>query len=267
MFSLHIDTARTWRGGQNQVLLTVLGLRALGHRVVLVAHPDGELRRRAEEGGDLMPLAPRRRDGLRRRLAAVARRSADLAPDVVHAHDPHARRRWPRSPCSIGAPAPRPRWSPRAASTSTSAATRSRAGSTGRSTCFIAASEAIRAMLVDDGVPGDRVVTVHEGIDVDRVAAAPPANVHEEFWLPHARAGRRQHRRARAAQGTALPRSTPRRSSCATFPDARFVIVGEGELRPALEQQIANLHLEKHVLLTGFRTDVLVAAQGRSTSS
>ena len=32
MFSLHIDTARTWRGGQNQVLLTVLGLRARGHR-------------------------------------------------------------------------------------------------------------------------------------------------------------------------------------------------------------------------------------------
>ena len=26
MFSLHVDTARTWRGGQNQVLLTVLGL-------------------------------------------------------------------------------------------------------------------------------------------------------------------------------------------------------------------------------------------------
>ena len=28
MFSLHIDSARTWRGGQNQVLLTVLGMRA-----------------------------------------------------------------------------------------------------------------------------------------------------------------------------------------------------------------------------------------------
>ena len=43
MFSLHVDTARTWRGGQNQVLLTVLGLRARGHRAALVAHPGGEL--------------------------------------------------------------------------------------------------------------------------------------------------------------------------------------------------------------------------------
>ncbi|MDP7338465.1 MAG: hypothetical protein QF786_04020, partial [Vicinamibacterales bacterium] len=57
MFSLHVDTARTWRGGQNQVLLTVLGLRAQGHRTALVAHPGGELRRRAAEGLDLIPIA------------------------------------------------------------------------------------------------------------------------------------------------------------------------------------------------------------------
>ena len=59
MFALHIDTARTWRGGQNQVLLTVLGMRTLNHRAVLVAHPEGELYRRALEGPDLVPLAPR----------------------------------------------------------------------------------------------------------------------------------------------------------------------------------------------------------------
>ena len=37
--------------------------------------------------------------------------------------------------------------------------------------CFIAASEAIRRMLVADGVPADRTVTVHEGIDVEHVRA------------------------------------------------------------------------------------------------
>jgi hypothetical protein len=59
MFSLHIDTARGWRGGQAQVLMTVLGLREIGHRAALVAHPDGVLRQRASEGHDLIPLAPR----------------------------------------------------------------------------------------------------------------------------------------------------------------------------------------------------------------
>ena len=57
MFSLHIDTARSWRGGQNQTLLTVLGMKALGHRVALVTHPNGELRRRAADKVDLIPLA------------------------------------------------------------------------------------------------------------------------------------------------------------------------------------------------------------------
>ena len=59
MFSLHLDSARGWRGGQSLVLHTVLGLRALGHRAVLIAHPDGELLRRMSEGHDLIPLAPR----------------------------------------------------------------------------------------------------------------------------------------------------------------------------------------------------------------
>jgi glycosyltransferase involved in cell wall biosynthesis len=40
-------------------------------------------------------------------------------------------------------------------------------------------------------------------------------------------------------------------------PDARFVILGDGELREPLERQIRDYRLEKHVLLPGFRTDVL----------
>ena len=88
MFSLHIDTARTWRGGQNQVLLTVLGLRALGHRTMLVAHPEGELRQRAQEGLDLIPLAPKTEMDLSAAWR-LSRLIKQLKPDVVHAHDPH----------------------------------------------------------------------------------------------------------------------------------------------------------------------------------
>src|SRR6267142_7013372 len=88
MFSLHVDTARTWRGGQNQVLLTVNGLRSLGLRAALVAHPDGELRRRAAEGLELVPLAPRAEMDLSAawKFSRLIKR---LHPDVIHAHDPH----------------------------------------------------------------------------------------------------------------------------------------------------------------------------------
>src|SRR5437899_11413841 len=88
MFSLHVDTARTWRGGQNQVLLTVNGLRSIGERAALVAHPDGALRQRAAEGLELIPMAPRTEMDLTAawRFSRVIKR---LAPDVIHAHDPH----------------------------------------------------------------------------------------------------------------------------------------------------------------------------------
>ena len=40
-------------------------------------------------------------------------------------------------------------------------------------------------------------------------------------------------------------------------PDARLVILGQGELHEALVKQVHQHGLEKHVLLPGFRTDVL----------
>src|SRR5262245_32063343 len=89
MRSVHIDTARTWRGGQNQVLLTVTGLSERGDHAVLVAHADGELRRRASEGLRFVGFAPRSEFDVRAawQLAKVI---GDVAPDVVHAHDPMA---------------------------------------------------------------------------------------------------------------------------------------------------------------------------------
>jgi glycosyltransferase involved in cell wall biosynthesis len=122
--------------------------------------------------------------------------------------------------------------------------------------CFICASEAIRRMLISDGVPEARAVTVHEGIDVARVAAAPPANLHEDLFLPHGAplignvAALVPHKGQRhLIEAAALV--------VRQVPDARFVIAGEGELRPALERTIREHRLEKHVLLAGFRPDVL----------
>jgi glycosyltransferase involved in cell wall biosynthesis len=41
------------------------------------------------------------------------------------------------------------------------------------------------------------------------------------------------------------------------LPDTRFLIIGEGELRDQLERQVHDLGLDRHVVLTGFRGDVL----------
>jgi L-malate glycosyltransferase len=263
MFSLHVDTARTWRGGQNQVLLTVNGLRSIGHRAALVAHPDGELRRRAAEGLELIPLAPRTEMDLSAawKFSRLLKR---VDPDVVHAHDPHGVAMSALALSLVagsarGRPVP-----PLVASRRVDFHLKGNSFSRWKYRqvdCFIAASEAIRKMLVADGVDADRTVTVHEGIDVDHVLAAPPVNVHEAFFLPHG---------APVVGNVAalVPHKGQRYLIDAAhlvvqqLPDARFVILGEGELREHLEKQVHEHHLEKHVWLPGFRTDVLGCIKG-----
>jgi L-malate glycosyltransferase len=254
MFSLHIDTARTWRGGQNQVLLTVLGLRALGHRTMLVANPNGELRRRAKEGLDLLPLAPTTEMDLRAAWR-LSRALKQLKPDIVHAHDPHGVAMAGLA-LSMSTQLAKP---PLVASRRVDFHLRGGRMSRWKYRqvdCFICASEAIRQMLIADGVPEVRTVTVHEGIDLSRVEAAPPAKLHEELFLPHGApivgnvAALVPHKGQRhLIEAAALV--------VRQVPDARFVIAGEGELRSSLERQIKEHRLEKHVFLTGFRPDVL----------
>jgi L-malate glycosyltransferase len=227
----------------------------MGQRAALVAHPEGELRRRAEEGLDLIPMAPRSEVDLSAawRLSRVLKR---LKPDVIHAHDPHGVAMASLA-LSLGG-----------SSTSAPALIASRrvdfhlkGNSLSRwkhrqVDCFIAASEAIRGILLADGVPDDRAVTVHEGIDVDRVASVPAVDVHEVFWLPH-------HAPVVGNIAALVPHKGQRYLIDAAhmvvqeMPDARFVILGEGELREQLERQVRDHHLEKHVLLPGFRTDVM----------
>ena len=241
MFSLHIDTARTWRGGQNQVLTTVMGLRALGHRTLLVAHSEGELKRRAEEGLDLVSLAPKTEMdlGAAWRLSRLLKR---LRPDIVHAHDPHGVAMAGLA-LSMSTQLAKP---PLVAARRVDFHLRGNSLSRWKYRqvdCFICASGAIREMLVGDGVPPARAVTVHEGIDIERVDTAAPAKLHEELWLPHhapivgnvaALVPHKGQRHLIEAARLVLPQ----------VPDARFVIAGEGELRPALVRQIKELHVE-----------------------
>jgi L-malate glycosyltransferase len=254
VFSLHIDTARTWRGGQGQVLHTVMGLRAMRQRAALVAHPDGELFRRMSEGTDLIPLAPRNEID----LAAAWRLSRVLKqyrPDIVHAHDPHGVA-MAATALSIISLSPSP-------ALVASRRIEYRIGHNSFSRwkydqveCFIAISEAVRDRLIADGIPRAKTTVVHEGVDVERIVHLPPANVHAVFFLP-------THAPIVGNIGALVPQKGQHHLIDAAaivvrqIPDVRFVIAGEGELRSQLEDQIKRKHLERHVFLAGFRADAL----------
>ena len=254
MFSLHIDTARTWRGGQSQVRYTVLGLRAIGHRAALVANPEGALFQRMSEGLDLVPLSTRGEIDVAAawRLSRVLKQ---LRPDVVHAHDP-AGVAMAATALSIAAPRPRPIL---VASRRIEFPIARNSFSTWKYSqvdCFLAISRAVCDRLVADRIPASKIEIVHEGVDVERIVALPHGNLHAALFLPThspivgtigALVAQKDHHTLVEAAAIVVKHVS----------DVRFVILGEGELRPQLEKQIKHLHLERHVFLAGFRADVL----------
>lgn len=221
---------------------------------MLVAHAAGELYRRAREGPDLIPLAPRNEVDLSAawKLSRIVRQSK---PTIVHAHDPHAVAMAGLA-LSFGGTTPAPRL---VASRRVDFHLQSHSFSRWKYRQverFIAASVAIRDVLVADGIPAAQISVVHDGIDVDRVSRLPAVDIHTELWLPHgvptlvnvgALVGHKGQKHLIDAMVHVRQR----------VPDAHLVIFGEGELRQALEKQIHDRGLGRHVQLAGFREDVL----------
>ena len=254
MFSIHIDTAHTWRGGQSQVRYTVLGLRAIGHRTALVADPEGALFQRMSEGLDLVPLSTRGEIDLAAawRLSRVLKQ---LRPEILHAHDPGAVA-MAATALSIASPRPRP---PLVASRRIEFPIARNSFSTWKYSqvdCFLAISRAVRDRLIADRIPAAKIEIVHEGVDVERIVSLPHGNLHAVLFLPThspivatigALVAQKDHHTLIEAAAIVVKQVS----------DVRFVIFGEGDLRPILEKQIKHLHLERHVFLAGFRADVL----------
>lgn len=255
MKSVHVDTARTWRGGQHQVFLTVTGLCELGHPAVLVAQASGELSRRAREGLRTMPLNPSGEFDVQAgwQLHKLLR---SVSPDVVHVHDPMG--------VALIAMALKvqPRLAPRpliVASRRVDFHLRQNAFSRWKYRhidVFIAVSRMIASMLVEDGIPAERIEVVHDGVNIGAIDKTPALDVHKELWLPHGSPVVGNVAALVAHKGQKVLIDAAARV-VRQMPDVRFVILGEGELRPALERQVKDLGLERHVFLPGFKADVL----------
>src|SRR2546430_7934551 len=86
---LYVDLEREWRGGQSQALLTVRGLRALGHDAPLLFVWGSPLARRAAAAG--IPVHDVAKKARRASAALLLRKL--LSPQnyhVLHANEPHA---------------------------------------------------------------------------------------------------------------------------------------------------------------------------------
>ncbi len=246
---LHVDSARTWRGGQNQVLLTAQGMAALGHTVTVAVCRGGALATRAREAGLRAVELPFRGDLAPAAALGLLRLLRADGFDVVQAHDPHA----------VTATALASHLAPRACYVATrrvdfrlkGALSRLKYRRFGR---VIAVSRAIATVLHQDGIAPDRVRVVYEGVR-DRQPAPGGAEALAELGVPPSClvvgnvAAMTDHKdQLTLLEAAALVLA--RRS------DVRFVVVGDGELRSVLERRVEQPDLAGRVLLPGFRSDL-----------
>jgi len=122
--------------------------------------------------------------------------------------------------------------------------------------CIVTNAEAVRNRLTNEGYAAEKIVVIHNGIELTRYARKPgELGLHRELGVPSntqlvAVFARLNELKGieyflRAAAGL-----------IERFRNVRFLIVGDGASRPELERYAERLGLNKHVVFLGFRLDV-----------
>lgn len=251
---LHMDTEKTWRGGEQQALNLAKGLRDRGVENLCVGQPERPYVERCAAAGLAVEAVRTRGEADPVGIGRLRRLFRAWLPDIVHMHTSHAH--------SLGVVAAR------TTGVGRTVVSRRVDFSIYRNALrlswlkyrfgvdrYVAISEGVRTQMLADGLPADRIRIVHSGIDLSRFEGVEPADVHGEFGLPAGAPviGDVAHFGWHKAQEF-LVRATPR--ILERFPDARVLLVGEGECMPAIREEVAALGLQERILFTGFRTDV-----------
>ncbi len=252
----HLDTGRTWRGGQAQVLHLMRGLAARGHGCLLLA-PGGPLLERARALGAEVERWPTLGEwdvsGILRAAAALRR----FGPEVAHCHSAHAH--------ALGIPAARLARVPvavvsRRVDFTVARNPFSRLKYRLPVDRYLCISRGVMEVMAAAGVPASRLALVPSGVELPATGAGPArapaadlrallgvAPVAPVVGTVAALAPHKDHATLLRAAAKVIARR----------PDVHFAWVGEGECRVALERQRADLGLETNVHLVGFRADAV----------
>ncbi len=247
----HLDTGRTWRGGQQQVLLLMNGLRERRVENLLLA-PRGPLLERARAAGHAAEEWNARGEWDVPAVLAAARRLRGFAADVAHLHSAHAH--------TLGVLAARLGGRPavvvsRRVDFAVATTPWSRLKYRLPVDRFFCISRGVMEVMRRAGVPEERLALVPSGVEFAtpaEVAAAPDLRtalgLAAETPIIGTVAALAPHK-----NHADLMRAAAR--VCAARPEVHFAWFGEGRCRGALEAQRRSLGLVDRVHMLGFRPE------------
>jgi glycosyltransferase involved in cell wall biosynthesis len=246
----HIDTERTWRGGEQQAFSLIRGLTARGHKNFSIVRKGAPLAHRLHDHGEeILRVSPWGEWDVCA-AAAVRVKLRQEKIDIVHAHTGHA--------VALAALATRGTTIPfvltRRVDFHLSGNLFSR-WKYKRAAKIVSISDGVRKILLDDGIPESQITVIPSGVDFTRFQGVAPVsraslNIPSDAIIIGQVAALADHK----DYPTFLKAIEILRKE---FSNVRAVIVGEGELKDALKKRSAQLGLQNTVSFLGFRLDAL----------
>jgi len=122
--------------------------------------------------------------------------------------------------------------------------------------CILVNADAIRENLIEEGYDPKKIVVIRNGITLSRFAKKERgAVIREELGLPPSARLVGLFSRLNPMKG--VPYFLEAASVLAEgFPDVYFLVVGDGAIKPELEEQARRMGLGRRIIFTGFRNDV-----------
>jgi L-malate glycosyltransferase len=253
----HIDSESTWRGGQKQVIELIRGLEARGQKNILFCQPDSKISEHAAAYGIESVFIPLRGEWDIASAWKIRKHIIEQSIDLVHTHSSHAHMigllaLTRVSGCSLVV-------SRRVDFHIKS--TLSRLFKYGkRVDRFITVSDAIRRVLIEDGIDPSRIVTIKSGFSPVHLKRTSAHDYRRELGIHPdtvvvvtvaALAPHKSHTDLLKAAALVVKKNK----------NIIFLLAGEGEMRSPLERQIINLGLEPYVKLLGFIDDIAAVFQ------
>jgi glycosyltransferase involved in cell wall biosynthesis len=253
---IHVDTERTWRGGENQVFHLAKGLESQGFTSVIAAPFKSALMDKTRRDGLLNISLRSTREFSYHQMTDLRNAVKTYKAGIIHVHTSHG---------LISAGLVKKMFEPSLKIVySRRTDFHLRTGLFGLSRKkyiwsadkIISVSDAIKKILVFDGLPEQRISTVYSGIDTESFSPGDDGrSIHEELKI----ASDTVIVGMIAALVTHKDPFTFFRAAellAQSLPETMFLLVGAGHLREELQKALAHSPIRDRFVMTGFRRDV-----------